>query len=94
MYKQNKKDRESSRPRATTGIPRAVDGSLDMSSDAILARVELRTDYAMRAQRPPYLLSYPANGAVRIEGLADGTLGGDDRWVLNSITSQLPAISH
>jgi hypothetical protein len=64
-----------------------------MSRDAILARVELGTDYAVRAQRPAYLFGYFTNGAVRIEGLADGTLGGDDRWVLNSITSQLPAIS-
>ena len=53
-----------------------------MARDAALAGVELAADDAVFAEGPADLLADLADGAVRVELLADGAAGGDNAWVL------------
>lgn len=69
---------DSRLPRAPAGIPRPVNGPLDMSRDPLLAGVELRADNPVLAQRTPDLLAHLADGPARVEVLADSALRGDD----------------
>jgi hypothetical protein len=53
-----------------------------MSRDAVLTRIELRSNDAVLAEGPADSLANGTNGAVRVELLADCAGGGNDRRVL------------
>jgi hypothetical protein len=68
--------------RAASRVTRPIDRALHVPGNTILARIELSTNYAVLAERATDGLADLANGAVRVELLADGAGGGDDGGVL------------
>lgn len=68
--------------RTSTRIPRPINSPLNMSRNAVFARVELASNQAILAEGAADLLANLSDGTLGVELLADGAGGGDDRRVL------------